>query len=164
MAVPEFVSHAASWWSSLYGNSRPITTLVTYAHLGALLVGGGAAVDADQQVLRARNREEAKRAASVTRMQSVHRTVIGALVLVALSGFLMFAADAATFVGSKVFWFKMALVALLLVNGTFLLRAEKAVLQESLARPWSRLRLASALSLCLWAAVLLAGILLRTAA
>ena len=164
MLVPDFLSHAVAPWASLYGNSKLVSVTVTYGHLAALLTGGGVAVDADRQILRAHAGAVSEHAACLARVPAVHRTVVGALTLVAITGILLFASDVETFAGSKVFWLKMVLVALLLANGAFLLRAERAVTADDSARNWSRLRLASILSLCLWALVLLVGTILQTAA
>jgi hypothetical protein len=164
MPVPEFLSQGVASWASLYGNSKAISVGVTYAHLGGLLLGGGAALDADRQIMRAHAGAAAERAACMARAPAVHRTVITSLGLVIFTGILMFGSDVETFAGSKVFWFKMAMVALLLANGAFLYRTEKAIARDDSARNWSRLKFASIASLSLWACVLLVGTILRTAA
>jgi hypothetical protein len=164
MAVPEVVSNAVASWAALFGNSKAIAAGVTYAHLAGLLVGGGTAVDVDRQILNAHAGEASNRATCMARVPSVHRTVATALGLVAVTGILLFLSDVETFAGSKVFWLKMFLVALLVANGIFMLRAENAVTADDSARNWARLKRASIGSLSLWALVLLVGTVLRTAA
>jgi hypothetical protein len=164
MAVPEVVTHTVASWASLFGNSKVVSTGVTYAHLAGLLVGGGTAVDADRQVFRAHAGEAPERAACMARVPTVHRTVVVSLGLVIVTGILLFLSDVETFAGSKTFWIKMFAVALLMANGVLLLRAEAMVAADDSARNWSRLRRGSILSLGLWALVLLLGTILRTAA
>jgi hypothetical protein len=164
MALPEIVTHTVASWASLYGNSKVVATGVTYGHLAALLVGGGTAVDADRQILRAHAGEAPERAACMARVPTVHRTVVVSLGFVIVTGILLFLSDVETFAGSKVFWAKMVTVALLMTNGMLLLRSETAVATDDSARNWARLRRASVLSLVMWAIVLLLGTLLRTAA
>jgi hypothetical protein len=84
------------------------------------------------------------------------------------SGLLLALADVKTFGPSPVYWTKMSLVALLLVNGTLLQRTEQklragSLLTQSSAprqRLWSRLRFAAAASMALWTAIVLAGVIL----
>lgn len=87
------------------------------------------------------------------------------------SGLLLALADVKTFGPSPVYWTKMSLVALLLVNGTLLQRTEQklragSLLTQSSAprqRLWSRLRFAAAASMALWTAIVLAGVILVNA-
>ena len=51
---------------------------------------------------------------------STHNLVVASLVLITISGFLLFASDFDTFLYSKFFWIKMGLVALLVINGLVL--------------------------------------------
>jgi uncharacterized membrane protein len=81
--------------------------------------------------------------------------------LVLLSGLLLLAADTDTYLHSKVFWIKMFLFLLLLVNGVFLTRAEK-IAQHS-AHGWNRLVSGSIVSVALWMVTTLAGIALLNA-
>ena len=77
----------------------------------------------------------------------------------------MAAADLETFLNSRLFWIKMGIVALLLMNGGLLVLAERAPRRAARAtRGWARLRLVSAASLVLWLSALLAGTWLTVAA
>jgi hypothetical protein len=94
------------------------------------------------------------------------------------TGLLMAAADVATYAASAVYWSKMGGVALLLVNGVLLRRAEAAVRQapaqapgdraEGVAPPdpagmtgaWGAVRAAALRSLLLWCTLVLLGVLL----
>ena len=80
-----------------------------------------------------------------------------ALAVMALTGVLMATADLETFLPSRLFWTKMALVALLLTNGALLVAAERAAAGGASEREWVRLRVASAASAALWLTTLLAG-------
>ena len=72
------------------------------------------------------------------------------------SGVLLFASDLDTFLYSKIFWIKMGLVALLLVNGGLVLRAERQA-ERGDDQAWSRLAWTSGISLALWLLTTLAG-------
>ena len=69
---------------------------------------------------------------AVTRQQiaaihNTHRVVIVGLAAVIVSGVLLFAADVNTYAVSKLFWLKMGMVALLMVNGAILVRVGRNV-------------------------------------
>lgn len=101
-------------------------------------------------------------------MRSIHRPVLISLVLLFLSGVLLFAADVETFATSWIFWTKMGLIALLLANGAVLERTESRLRTRSedgaQARRWRRLRWASVLSITLWLLTAVAGEVLVNAA
>ena len=69
---------------------------------------------------------------------------------------LLLGADFDTYVASRIFWLKMALIAALLINGALLVRAGRRVdaLETS---DWVRLRRASVASLALWFLTTLLG-------
>jgi hypothetical protein len=72
------------------------------------------------------------------------------------SGVLLFAADAATYAVSKLFWLKMGMVALLMINGAILVRVGSGV-PEPDDRTRRTLRWTAGLSLALWFLTTLAG-------
>jgi hypothetical protein len=53
MAPPEFLLEAAQGWARVYADSQLMSTGVIYLHLAGLLLGGGAAVAADRETLKA---------------------------------------------------------------------------------------------------------------
>ena len=85
--------------------------------------------------------------------------MLAGLAAIVLSGALLVASDIDTFLASRVFWTKMALVVLLLVNGAVLTSAERRATQ-GVAHAWLTLRRTAALSLILWSLVTLAGVVL----
>lgn len=89
-------------------------------------------------------------------LRGTHRVVVAGLICVAVSGVLLFGADTDTFLHSTVFWTKMALFALLLVNGSLLLKAEKQV-EEGRSNGMQRLTATSIVSIVLWLLTTLAG-------
>ena len=155
MAMPALVSGAVSWWSELYGDHQAISVTVRFLHLAALLVGGGTALVANRHLLSAVRAGAPAREAALALAGGSHRIVLPALAVMALSGALMAAADLETFLQSRLFWMKMGLVTLLLTNGALLVAAERAAGADE--RAWVRLRMASAASVVLWLATLLAG-------
>jgi uncharacterized membrane protein len=82
--------------------------------------------------------------------------VILGLSALVVSGLLLFAADVDTFLHSRVFWFKMGLMVVLLINGTLLVLGERKVGQVE-TRAWARLHFIATASLVLWFLTTLAG-------
>ena len=60
---------------------------------------------------------------------------------------------------SRIFWLKMALVVLLLVNGVLILAGERQVERDA-PRAWTRLHATATASLVLWFVITLAGVAL----
>ena len=73
-----------------------------------------------------------------------------------ISGLLLWASDFETYLYSKLFWTKMALVVLLLGNGALLIRAERQA-ESGSVQAWSWLMLTSKASIALWFLTTLAG-------
>jgi uncharacterized membrane protein len=149
-------------WADFYNASKVAQTTVTFGHFGGMMTAGGFALAADRATLRATRGAAPDRTRHLSELASIHPIVVGALGVTALSGLLMFAADLETLALSGVFWTKMALVFLLLLNGYVMLRAERRLESGDPAegRQWTRLRTASLVSLGLWFAVVLAGSIL----
>jgi hypothetical protein len=147
-----------TWWSAYYSDHQAVSLLIRYAHLAALMIGGGTALAIDRVVLgTARTRTEDRRRAAFTAMAGSHRVVVPALAVVTASGVLMAAADWTTFVESRLFWIKMISFALLILNGVALVAAERAYATDTGALLWRRVVLASATSWMLWLFILLIG-------
>src|SRR5579871_1181689 len=126
-------------WGSFYANHAAVRTLVAFVHVGALIAGGGLAVATDRAMLTAVLDDDWSRRSLLETLQGTHRLVIGSLVLLTVSGFLLFAADYDTFLYSRFFWIKMSLVALLTLNGVVLWVAERRALNGD-HRAWRTLR------------------------
>lgn len=154
-------SSLVSWWSSLYGNHSSVAVTVTVLHLAGIVVGGGTALTVDRQVLRSRHRGQDERAHALRLLGDAHSVVVAAMVIIGLTGVLMFMADIDTFVHSRVFWTKMAFVLFLAANGGLLVFARRP---EDVARgavSWRSLTLSAAISLSLWLLLILLGEWLR---
>ena len=151
-------------WASFYGNHALVSTSITYLHLAGLVVGGGAAVTTDRQILRAWHRGGARRPATLLDVAAVHAFVVGGLVVTVMTGTLMLFADFDTFRASPLFWLKMAGVTLLLANGAVLSWAEGLARRTEGARGWAVLGGVSIMSMALWLITLFLGTYLKTAA
>jgi hypothetical protein len=155
--LPQLVAR----WAKIYADQKAISTGFTYLHLAGVLVGGGFAVAADRTVLRLSpapgGRDEWSR--DLASLSTVHRWVIAGLALTFVSGLFMMLADLPTYLPSVVFWTKMGLIVLLIVNGYLKLRAEAALLNGTVTA-WRGLRRTTVVSLVLWFGVLLAGTML----
>jgi hypothetical protein len=148
-------------WNSLYSDSKAVASAVLFLHLVPLLLAGGAAITADRATLRAARGTPADRARQIRDLARVHAVVLGGLALSFVSGVLLFLSDVDEFLDSPVFWVKLALVALLLLNGFMMTRTEKSLGAggEEMAH-WARLRTISVLSLILWTTTTLVGVVL----
>jgi len=146
-------------WGSIYANHAVVRTLVAFIHVCALIAGGGAAVATDRSVLGAAAADEPARRALLRTLEGTHRLVIASLALIAASGLLPFASDVETFLYSRFFWIKMALVVLLMVNGAWLWHAERRASAGELAA-WRTLRITSVASMTLWFLTTLGGVAL----
>jgi hypothetical protein len=146
-------------WGSFYANHAAIRTLVAFLHVGALIAGGGLAVAADRTMLTAALDDERQRRSLLETLAGTHRLVIGSLMLITASGFLLFASDFDTFLYSRFFWIKMGLVVLLMINGLVLWRAEQRALSGDHAA-WGTLRFTAIASISLWFLTTLGGVAL----
>lgn len=149
-------------WAHAYADSKAIATLVTFGHIASLLMAGGLALATDRATLRALRLEVAERGRHLDELTSVHRFVVTGLAVSAITGALLFASDVETFLGSPLFWGKMALVLALLVNGFLMTRAERAAREDGVGslRPWTHLRRTALVSVGLWYAITLVGVAL----
>src|ERR671912_923207 len=157
MSQAAFAWDALAWWSAVYSDHQAVSVAVRFLHLAGLVVGGGTALVADRHLLATVSGDTLARSAALTMAGASHRIVVPALALMALTGLLMATADLETFLSSRLFWIKMLIVGLLLLNGGGLVLAERAVARGAGDRDWARLRMASAVSVVLWLSALLAG-------
>jgi hypothetical protein len=143
-------------WGSYYSNHAVLRTLVEFAHIGGLVIAGGAALVADRGILAAVRRGEAERSSLLTAVRNTHAVVLVGLVAVMASGVLLFAADVDTYLVSRLFWTKMALIVLLIFNGLVLSRAERRAATGDHVS-WGTLRWTAIASLTLWTLTTLTG-------
>ncbi len=155
------VASALQPWSDLYNGSTAVSDAILFAHLAGILVAGGFAVATDRAVLRA-GRGNTDRAWVLHELHHIHRPVILGLILATLTGVAMLLSDVRTFLPLLVFWVKMGLIVLLLLNGWVLERVGRRLLEDPEGSSWQRLRNASVRSGGLWALTLLFGVLLTS--
>ena len=150
------LSHLIESWVSLYANHATLRTGVEFIHIGGLLAGGGCAITADLATITAVREGPQARSTQLHLLKRTHRLVVLGLAALAISGLLLFGADVQTFLYSRIFWLKMGLMVLLLINGVMLLRGERQVTSGD-ANAWRRLHLTAVTSLVLWFLTTLAG-------
>ncbi len=161
MHVPAAFSDALAWWSAAYGDHRLLSVSIRFLHIAGLVIGGGTAILTDRAILHGARGGADARTSALAVLHRSHRTVVPALVLVVATGVLLSASDVSTFFASRVYWVKLSLVALLLLNGAGLVAAERLAARRD---AWRRLAFASAASLTLWIVLLFVGTLLTASA
>lgn len=159
MSMTETLVTTFEPWSALYANSAVLATALKFAHLGAMMIGGGLALGADRGVLRAgRVADAAGRTALADTVGDVHRPVVLALLVSLVTGLLQLAADLEALLPNQILWIKLSLLVLLLGNGVLMLRDERALRRDP--QDTSRvaaLRRRAMSSVVLWLAIVLAG-------
>lgn len=143
-------------WGSFFANHSLVRTLVAFAHVGGLVAAGGAAVAIDRELLAVMGMGEDARQRLLATLHSTHSLVVVGLTLVTISGLLLFASDVDTFLYSRVFWIKMALLLLLTLNGVVLVAAKHRA-ERGRADAWPTLRATAIASITLWLLVTLGG-------
>lgn len=154
--MTQALTHIVVSWSSLFSNHAWLRTSVTFTHILGLVAGGGCAITADLAVLTIGREGSRDRAVHLHMLGRTHPLVIFGLVALTASGLLLLAADADTYLYSKVFWLKMLLVAALVMNGLRVLAAERRAQQDP-AGSWRSLQRSATVSLTLWTLITLAG-------
>lgn len=165
--VLQAIATAAKPWAAFYSDSTAVSSTVTFFHLGGLLFAGGIAIASDRATFKALRGSDEDRGRLLADLANSHRWVLTGLAVIFTSGLLLALSDVKTFGPSPIYWTKMSLVALLLINGAVLQRTEQK-LRAGLLTPatapgkklWSRLRFAAATSMTLWTAIVLAGVIL----
>ena len=150
------LSHLIESWASLYANHAALRTGIEFMHIGGLVAGGGCAITADLATITAVRGGSAERTTQLHLLKQTHRIVVLGLVALVMSGLLLFGADVQTFLYSRIFWLKMGLMVLLLINGLLLLRGERQV-RHGEPQAWARLHYTAVASLVLWFLTTLAG-------
>ena len=150
------LSHLLEAWTSLYSNHPALRTGIEFMHIGGLVAGGGAAITADLATITAAREVSGARTTQLLLLKRTHGIVVFGLAALSVSGVLLFAADVETFLYSRIFWLKMGLMVLLLLNGVLLLVGERQVIRGEV-RAWARLHYTAIASLVLWLLTTLAG-------
>jgi len=143
-------------WVSLYANHAALRTGVEFLHIAGLVAGGGCAIAADLATIAAGRDGSTAQATQLHVLRRTHRMVVLGLVGLVVSGLLLFGADVQTFLYSRIFWLKMGLMLMLVINGLLLLRRERQV-QRGDVHAWMRLQSTAVASLVLWSLTTLAG-------
>jgi hypothetical protein len=166
MSVIEQVVALAKPWADLYGHSKQVSTVVTFAHIAGIMVGGGYAMASDRAALRAIKGSDEDRRRVLADFSSIHKPVIISLVLVVISGALMMLSDAETFLSSPVYYLKVGSFVLLLANGALVQKTEQALAKDPASgnKLWGRFAVGARASQTLWLWTALVGVALMSAA
>jgi hypothetical protein len=150
------LGHLIESWGSLYANHAALRTGIEFMHVGGLLAGGGCAITADLATISAARERPPAGSTELQLLKKTHRLVVLGLVALTISGLLLVAADVETFLYSRIFWLKMGLMVLLLINGALLLVGEGRV-KRGEPQAWAQLHYTATASLVLWFLTTLAG-------
>jgi hypothetical protein len=153
------LNHLLAAWGSFYANHAALRTGIEFLHVGGLAGGGGCAIAADLATFAIVRDGSPVQAAQLDLLARAHHIVTLGLAALFVSGLLLFAADVDTFLYSRIFWLKMGLIAVLLVNGAALRRGDRR-LQRGEARLPTRIRRTAMVSLAIWFLTTLAGVAL----
>ncbi|MFL5618041.1 MAG: hypothetical protein ACJ79A_06570 [Gemmatimonadaceae bacterium] len=169
LSIPDVgqIDAFAEPWRRLYAQSPLLSTLILFGHLGGLLAAGGLTVAAERATLRLDPRCDADRRRHLADLQRLRAPVWSAFGVALLSGALLFFADVEAFAASPIFWGKMLLVALLLVNTLVTARLDTALRRdgdagtshttETRARRWRRRRAGAIATAMLWFGLVFVG-------
>ena len=162
MKPPDALVQLLQPWNDFYSHSKTTETIVLFLHIGGLLLAGGFAIAADRTTLRALRGAASNRPQYLAEQMTVHKWVISGLGIIVVSGLALLTSDIETFWGSWIYWGKMALVVLLLINGLMMTRTEKTLTADTSGQSpgWDSLRRTAVTSLMLWFAIALAGVAL----
>jgi hypothetical protein len=138
----------ATTWGSFYANHAAMRTVIAFAHVGGLVAAGGASMMVDREILSAYKRREQSVPVVLRTVHKTHGVVLAGLMVVIASGVLLFAADLDTYLWSRLFWIKMALVVALMINGAVLARAGQV--SSNRDHSWETLQWTAITSLSLW--------------
>jgi hypothetical protein len=154
-------------WRRLYAHSPLLSTLILFGHLGGLFAAGGLTVAADRATLRLDPGDDLNRRRHLADLARLQRPVWIAFTVALVSGALLFLADVEAFAVSPIFWTKMALVALLVMNALYTARLDTALLRDEAAPAaqvggrvrdrWRRRRAGAVASALLWFVLVLVG-------
>lgn len=160
-ALVDWIAGLVGPWSDLYADHAGVETWVMFLHLGGVVAAGGVAYTLDRAVLRSHRHGWPRRPDLARALHLSHGAVLGGLAVVFVSGLALTAADARVFLLSWVYWAKMAVVGVLLVNGWFLKRSGERLLEAPEDDEAFRgLRTAAVRSGGLWALSILAGVII----
>ncbi|HLB09974.1 MAG TPA: hypothetical protein VK617_10590 [Gemmatimonadaceae bacterium] len=168
MSLLKSLEHFLAPWQSAYSDSKVISTFVVGAHVLAMFIGGGFAIAADRKTLQALRADAVERTRQLFELHQIHRPVLVSMAVMLVTGVMLAASDVKTFATAPMFWIKIALVGSLIVNGGVLTKTEESLRNGGMVadvaqRRWGRLRTVSWMSLVLWSATLIVGVILQNA-
>jgi uncharacterized membrane protein len=167
MSIVQQLAAALEPWKTYWADHDVVSTAVTTTHVVCIVIAAGLAIAADRMTLRVRRRADNERLLHARELRELHRPVLAALTVVVISGVLMAGSDIEEFFGNPVFWVKMGLIVVLLINGLMLQKYESRLLSSTeggdvATADWSRLSVFARVSMTLWIATTIAGMVLAS--
>jgi hypothetical protein len=158
------LGHIIESWAEYYGNHQLASVAIRFFHLTGIVLGGGAGLITDWQIMKSAFKVNADFDILLKQLSRAHYYVVPWMFVLALTGALMTAADAHSFLVSKVYWIKISLIALLVFNGIALLLLESRIRRAGIQAVWGKLTAVSSISAILWQTILFVGVYLTVAA
>ena len=163
--VPDLatVDALAEPWQKLYAHSTVVPTLVLFGHVAGLFVAGALTFSTELGALRLDPSDEAARRDYLRNATPSRGLIALALAIAIVSGLLLFLADLEGYAVSRVFWTKMGLVGLLLLNVVASsrldarLRGDGDAATDERQQLWRRRRVSARTTAVLWFALILSG-------
>lgn len=167
MSIVQQLATTLEPWKTYWADHDGVATAVTTVHVVCIVIAAGLAIAADRMTLRVRRRSDEERMVHARELHDIHRPVLGALALIVVSGVLMAGSDIEEFFGKPVFWVKMGLIVLLLINGVMLQKYENRLIgandnRDAATADWARLSVFARISMTLWIAIAIAGMVLAS--
>jgi hypothetical protein len=163
--VPDLatVDALAEPWQKLYAHSTVVATLVLFGHVAGLFVAGALTFSTEASALRLDPADDGERRRYLSGAAPSRGPIALALAVAMFSGALLFLTDLEAFAVSPVFWTKMFLVVLLLVNAVAASRLDARLLRDEDTATahheglWRRRRASARAAAVLWFALILSG-------
>jgi uncharacterized membrane protein len=170
LSIPDVgqIDAFAEPWRRAFAHSPLLSTVVLFGHLGGLLAAGALTVASDRATLRLDPHDAADRRRHLAELARLRGPIWCAFAIALLSGALLFFADVEAFAASRIFWAKMSLVALLVINALTSTRLDATLRRDARegapdtgssanSRRWRRRRAGAIASAVLWFGLVLSG-------
>ena len=159
--IPQTLIDLAAPWGDFVKHSKITKVTVLFFHIAPIVVGGGIAIGLDRLSLRLSKGDSLDRGRHLDELARTHNLVIYSLSMSIISGLALVASEIDNFPTSWIFWVKMALIVILLVNGLRMKSIETSMARNGPSEAdWARLHTVAISSITLWLTITFLGVAL----